>query len=84
LLALPSEVPAQVAVAISTWQRAAEASDPVEAVIALWEVVEFYASGTEGETPFSSNELKTVRENATQGLNEGKKRRFEQVLNLLN
>lgn len=51
--AFPSEVPMQVAVAISAWQRAVKADDPVEALVALWEAIEFYVSGTKSEQLFT-------------------------------
>ena len=80
LPALPDELPVEVAVAVSAWHRAAEASDPVEATLALWEAIEFYASGTKVERLFTSSERKTIRENATKGLSADKKHRVEEVL----
>lgn len=82
--AFPSEIPTQLAVAILAWQRAAEATDPVEALVALWEAIEFYVSGTRGEKLFTKNELKTVRERAIEGLSDDQGRRVEQVLRMLN
>lgn len=82
--ALPSEVPMQVAVAISAWQRAAEAADPVEALVALWEAIEFYVSGTKGEKLFTTSEVRTICERTTEGFSNDKERRVEQVLRMLN
>ncbi len=45
----------QVAVAISAWQRAVKADDPVEALVALWEAIEFYVSGTKSEQLFTKS-----------------------------
>ncbi len=82
--AFPSEVPMQVAVAISAWQRAVKADDPVEALVALWEAIEFYVSGTTSEKLFTKSKLKTIRKNATEGLSNDQERRVEEVLRMLN
>jgi hypothetical protein len=82
--ALPPDVPVEVSVAISAWRRAVGTSDPVEAVVALWEAIEFYASGTKVEKLFAPSELRTIRDNATEGLSDPKKYRVEHVLGMLN
>ena len=66
--------------AISAWRRAAEASDPVEAVVTLWEAIEFYASGAKIKKVFTRSELRTICGNATEGLSGVKKDRVESVL----
>jgi hypothetical protein len=70
--------------AISAWQRAVKAEDPVEALVALWEAIEFYVSGTKSEKLFTKSELKTIRKSATEGLSNDQERRVEEVLHMLN
>jgi hypothetical protein len=82
--ALPAELPVQVSEAISAWRRAAEERDPLSAVIALWESVEFYASGATARKIFEKPALKTVRENATAGLEGEQLKRVQDVLARLN
>ena len=81
---LPSEVTLQLGEAIAAWRRAAEASDPLAAVIAIWEAIEFYAAGTKGDKLFSKSERRAVRARATEGMSGPKLRRVEQVLEKLN
>jgi hypothetical protein len=84
LPALPAELPVQVREAISSWRRAAEERDPLSAVVALWESVEFYASGASARKIFEKLALKTVRENATAGLEGEQLKRVQDVLARLN
>ena len=81
---LPGEAPVQVAEAISAWWRAAEVSNPLEAVVALWEAIEFYASGTKVEKLFTKSEVRIIREASAEGLSDRKKQRLKEVLDMLN
>lgn len=84
LPALPVELPVQVGEAISAWRRAAEERDPLAAVVALWESVEFYASGAKARKIFEKPVLKAVRERATEGLEGEQLERVRDVLARLN
>jgi hypothetical protein len=84
LPALPAELPVQVSEAISAWRRAAEERDPLAAVVALWESVEFYASGARARKVFDKPLLKTVRERATEGLEGEQLERVRDMLARLN
>ena len=81
---LPTELPVQVSEAISAWRRAAEQRDPLAAVVALWESVEFYASGAKTHKIFEKPLLKTVREKAAEGLKGEQLERVRDVLARLN
>jgi hypothetical protein len=78
---LPPDTPIQLREAINAWRRAAEASDPVEAVVALNDAVEFYVSNVSLPNVFTKNQKKSIRENATRGLTSNQKRRVSDVLN---
>lgn len=84
LPALPAELPVQVSEAISAWRRAAEERDPLAAVVALWESVEFYASGARARKIFDKPLLKTIRERAIEGLEGEQLERVRDILARLN
>jgi hypothetical protein len=84
LPALPAELPVQVSEAISAWRRAAQQRDSLSAVVALWESVEFYASGATARKIFEKPVLKTVRKNAVAGLEGEQLKRVQDVLAMLN
>jgi hypothetical protein len=78
---LPPDTPLQIREAINAWRRAAEASDPVEAVVALNDAVEFYVSNVRLPKLFTKDQKKSIRENATRGLEGDQKKRVSDVLN---
>jgi hypothetical protein len=65
---LPGQLPVQVSEAISAWRRAAEHRDSLSAVVALWESIEFYASGATARKIFDKPVLKAIRKKAIAGL----------------
>lgn len=77
---LPSDSPTQVREAITAWQRAAEAKDPLAAIVALWEAVEFYAAGASANKIFSKAELKALRRRASEGLEGEQLERVQDVI----
>jgi hypothetical protein len=82
---LPAELPIRMRGAARAWRRAAESSDSLETIVALWEAIEFYAADTKMEKAFTSSELKAVRSKALETIGDGEKRdRIEQVVGMLN
>lgn len=81
---LPSNLPTQVREAITAWQRAAEAKDPLAAVVALWEAVEFYAAGASTNKIFGKAELKALRRRASEGLEGEQLERVQDVIARIN
>ncbi len=81
---LPNELPVQVGEAISSWRRAAEDRDPLSSIVALWEAVEFYASGAKARKIFEKAELKSIRKKATEGLEGEQLERVRDMLARIN
>lgn len=54
--------------AFSAWRRAAEETDSLAAVVALWECIEFYVSGVSVRDLFTREERRAVLRKATEGL----------------
>lgn len=83
---LPSTLSDQTREALVAWRRAAEEPDPLAAVVALWEAVEFYAAGAKASEAkmFSKSERKAIRDTATRGLQGDKLERVKEVLAMLN
>jgi hypothetical protein len=77
---LPLDTPIQLREAINAWRRAAEASDSVEAVVALNDAIEFYVSNVSLPKLFTKPEKRFVRENATRGLTGNQKTRVGKLL----
>ena len=81
---LPPDLPIQMREALSAWRRAAEETDALAAVMALWEAVEFYTSGTQAPRIFQKATLKAVRRRATDGLEGEQLKRVQDVVARLN
>lgn len=69
---------------LNAWHRAATEADPVAAVAALWEAVEFYVAGVRGEKLFPKDLLASIRERATEGLTPEQTKRVENRIGELN
>lgn len=84
-LPLPPDLPIVMREALSAWRRAAEETDPLAAVVALWEAVEFYASGAKVPKIFPDKAARrSLKRRATEGLEGDQLRRMEDVLGMLN
>lgn len=72
--------------AVSAWRRAAEEPNPLAAVVALWEAIEFYASAVKSSKSklFQKAQRKAIYERATRGLQGQQLERVEDVLAVLN
>jgi hypothetical protein len=70
--------------AIAAWRRAIDADDPIAAVGALWEALEFYAFDAEVPEPFPKETLQAAIENAVAGLDEEQAKRMRTALQDLN
>jgi hypothetical protein len=82
---LPLDTPIQLREAINAWRRAAEASNWVEAVVALNDALEFYVSDVGLPNLFTKGQKRSIRENAIRDLTGDQKRRVSHVLdNTLN
>jgi hypothetical protein len=77
-------VPDTVREAIRSWHRAVVDPDPVSAVGALWEAVEFYVADTRVAGLFSKAQGREVLAGATAGLDEPRRQRVAAVLAMLN
>lgn len=69
---------------LAAWRRAVEESDRLQAVVALWEAVEFYAAGTTAAKLFPKAERSAIVAAARAGLEPAKAARVEEVLSKLN
>ncbi len=83
-LPLPPDISPQMREAFSAWRRAAEESDPLAAVVALWECVEFYVSGVSVDELFTKPERRVVLRRATEGLRGMQLERTREVVGRLN
>jgi hypothetical protein len=81
---LPPNVSPQMKEAFSSWRRAAEEADPLAAVVALWESVEFYVSGVSVDDLFSKPQRRAVLRAAAEGLAGEQLRRVREVVGRLN
>jgi hypothetical protein len=81
---LPPNVSPQMKEAFSSWRRAAEEADPLAAVVALWESVEFYVSGVSVDDLFSKQQRRAVRRAAAEGLEGEQLDRVWEVVGRLN
>jgi hypothetical protein len=70
--------------AFLAWRRAAEENDPLAAVVALWECLEFYVSGVSIDQLFTKPERRAVRKRATEGLEGVQLQRTREVVGRLN
>lgn len=70
--------------AISAWRRALGARDLFERISALWEAIEFYASGAKVPTLFDRRQLKRLRAKANDGLSEQQRARVNDMIAHLN
>jgi hypothetical protein len=69
---------------LSQFRRAAEEADPIAAINALWESVEFYLSETKVRPLFDSKTMRDLRARATQGLSGERLERVKDVLARVN
>lgn len=83
-LPLPPNLSPQMREAFSAWKRAAEETDPLAAVVALWECVEFYVSGVSVNDIFTKAERKAVRKKAIEELEGEQLRKVQDVIGRLN
>jgi hypothetical protein len=83
-LPLPPDISPQMREAFSAWRRAVEDSDPLAAVVALWECVEFYVSGVSVDELFTRPERRAVLKKATEGLQGQQLQRVREVVGRLN
>lgn len=70
--------------AIESLRRAAAASDPIQAITALWDAIEFYVAGTSGPKPFSDADLKALRKAVPTDLAPPLRSRAIESINRLN
>lgn len=84
LVPLPDSLPIETRAAILTWRRASEESDALASIVALWEAIEFYASGANIEKLFSKGERNDIEARACEGLDHEKGSRVRQLLDQLN
>jgi hypothetical protein len=70
--------------AFLAWRRAAEESDPLAAVVAMWECLEFYVSGVSVDQLFTKPERRAVLKRATEGLEGVQLERTREVVGRLN
>lgn len=83
-LPLPPNLSPQMREAFSAWRRAAEETDPLAAVVALWECAEFYVSGVSVDDLFTKAERKAVRKKAIEGLQGEQLQKVRDVMGWLN
>lgn len=81
---LPPELSVPLREALAAWRRAVEETDPLAAVVALWEAMEFYASGVSAPRVFPKSILRSIRTKATEGLEGEQLRRVEEMVGKLN
>lgn len=70
--------------ALLAWRRAVDTSDSLSTVVALWEAVEFYASGVKVAKLFESAEIKRIRKAVLNDLEGEKAKRMSEILAQLN
>jgi len=70
--------------AIESLRRAAAASDPIQAITALWDAIEFYVAGTSGARHFSDGDLKALRRAVPKDLPPPLRSRAIESINRLN
>ena len=81
---LSPDLPIPTREALRAWWRAAEEKDSLAAVVALWEALEFYASGARVPKLFPKSVLKSIRNKASEGLEGEQLERVQNVLKTLN
>jgi hypothetical protein len=84
LFELPTSLSAQVREAVMTWRRGAEAADPITTVMAMWEAIEFYASGVTTTPLFTDDEKARLKDLCRQAVQEFGKAQQARVMDLLN
>lgn len=70
--------------ALLAWRRASDSPDPLSAVVALWEAIEFYASGVKTTKIFQTAEIESIRKAAASGLDLEKAQRVTEILGRIN
>ncbi len=70
--------------AVQALRRAASTADPIQAVTALWDAVEFYVAGTDGPRMFSEPTLKRLRKSVPGDLPAPLRSRAIDAINRLN
>ena len=84
---LAYDLPVYLTEAFLAWQRSIHANNPLAAITALWDAIEFYSSQIKVVGDFTTAETKQIRKDAIQSLggdNEAKKSRVTDVLGMLN
>lgn len=74
----------QVREAVLAWRRAMEEHDALAAVLALWDAVEFYVSGTRAKPLTEDATMKRIRRQALAGLTGEVRSRVDNVLGTVN
>jgi hypothetical protein len=82
--ALGRQVSATARQALVACARAANETDPISRITALWEAIEFYVSDTSVPDMFSKEELKRVKKALPKDLEQDKRQRMMNVFGALN
>lgn len=77
------DVPLQLQEASLAWSRVLGASDDIEATAALWDALEFYASGVRVDRLIPRDAARAIRRRALEGLEGGVRDRVADVLSNL-
>jgi hypothetical protein len=80
----PDAPTAQIREAVLAWRRAREHPDPIGAIIAFWEAMEFYVSGVSVDAVFDKAELATIRARLPHFDDNQKRQRVDQAIADLN
>jgi hypothetical protein len=79
-----ADVPPPLRQAIISWRRAVLEVDRVPRLLALWESLEFYASGMRLPKLFTKSEIKRLKERTATDLDQAQVVRVEGLIQLLN
>lgn len=77
-------VPVRYRQAIASWRRAVDETDRVASLMAMWESIEFYVSGTTVPHRFAKPEIRRIRERAVGDIDPTRADRVARAINQLN
>jgi hypothetical protein len=77
-------LPAQLREAILAWRSAMEDVEELDSILAFWESVEFYASGTAVDKMFEDQDIAEIRTAIASKFDGPKQERLEQAISALN
>ena len=80
----PTGLSVQDRQAVEALRRAGAASDPIQAITAFWDAIEFYVAGTPGPALFSDAQLKALRKAVPRDLPPPLRARAIESINRLN